>query len=529
MDYYGYKVNPSFVDADKGIIKWVITGNGEYFIGKKGGKTFFVKRNIHVRYPDSSLPKSAYDLYKADADKLEGKQKKLKKLMGSLSWDKSHIVVEEDNFWDSDKKFVTVTACVPDALPDDYDFSVLSTDEYIGLALDFAKRLDLLHSRGVIHGDLKEKNVLVKENAGGYETYLIDFDTSYAADSIPGWESIGGTDGYQSPEVMLYGSDEGAAEPSTITYATDIFTTALIMHRWWTGLFPETDPEAHGKIGAAVYFDKSVEIDKKFDVKIGPACGATLMSLINWMLAKDPQKRPTAKQVISVLSDEIAIPDEFHKGKDDKPFDTSLWSIHVLAISLLSVDELKALGVKSFKRINGGKGYIGLKYKVVLNDGTEKSMSADDLVDAGYAKRLDAEIEEPWPEHEIEFEPADVISSKGYARIRKALQAYNKRYIITMQSGLEFDKGYAWLLSEGLAHAKKLDAAVDVDLDTPWPEHGTQYVVENMARLHIIGISRVDIAGEHRYKLVYDVMIDGKQKINDRVPVNNMKLMGLIK
>ena len=106
MRYHGeYEVDPSFINKD-GRIKWRLTGNGEYILGRKGGKTFFIKRNIHVRKPAGGEPKLVREKYKAEADALEKKQNRLKKLMAGLSWDKDFVVVEEENFWDDEKMFV---------------------------------------------------------------------------------------------------------------------------------------------------------------------------------------------------------------------------------------------------------------------------------------------------------------------------------------------------------------------------------------------------------------------------------------
>lgn len=525
MKYHGeYDVLPAFVDGKT--IKWQLTGNGEYVLGTKGATTYFIKRNIHVRYPTRDLTPAVYKAYKATADALADKQAALSARMKGLTWSRDRIVVEEANFWDSENKFTTVTACVPDPLPADFKLSSLPRDQIIALARDLAERLHLLHSRGVIHGDLKEKNVLVKAVAGGaYQTYLIDFDSSYTVDGIPAWDSIGGTDGYQSPEVMLYASDEGASEPNTITPATDIFTWGIVLHRWWCEAFPTVDLE-RGSVGAAVFLEKTVTIDKKFDVQIGPKCGATLMSLINWAFAKDPAKRPTAEQLVQVLSDALEIPEEFHKGSDVKPFDKEPWPAHALAIEIYTMATLKKKGVKSFKRVNVGWGSMGQKYRVTLADGTERTLSPDEVVEAGYARRLAAEIDEPWPEHFIEFEAPSVISEKGYVKIKRAKLFFRNRYLITMTGGREFDKGEEWLVSEGLAHPKKLAEKVT---GTPWPEHGTAYVPENMMLLGIKQIARVEIGGEHRYKIIYNVMIDGKPKVNEGISANNMKLMGLIK
>ena len=524
MKYCDFELLPEYVVNGK--IHWNVSGNGEICMGTKNGRTFIIKRNLHIRYPSKDLPKAVYEAYLAPALLLQKKQEKLRKLMKGLDYTKDGIVVEEENFWDTECMFTTVTAFIPDCLPGDYDFTRISQTEFIELAKNLMQRLEILHSRKVIHGDLKEKNVLVKKNsAGKYETYLIDFDTSYPTDEIPEFDLIGGTNGYQSPENLAYGTGSDEFTSDIITPATDVFTAAIVMHKWWTGAFPSIDLEK-GCVGVAVYLEDKVDINSKFNVKIGPKCGATLISLINWMFAKEGSDRPTATQAIAVLNDEIPVPEKYHKGSDEKMFDVSLWDIHSLLISILSEEELRKLGVTAFKRVNEGKGNAGLKYKVVGADGAEKTLDVDGLVAEGYAKKKDAEIEAPWSEHEIEFEPADVIAAKGYIRIRKANQLYSKRYNITLKSGIEIDKSREWLISEGLAH---LIVRSDVVTDTPWPEHGTEYNLENMAHFKIISISRVEIGGEHRYKLVYDIMVDGAPKVNDKVSGNNMKLMGLIK
>ncbi len=369
-----------------------------------------------------------------------------------------------------------------------------------------------------------EKNILVaKGGADTYYTYLIDFDTAFTHDTRPELGHACGTERYQSPELLAFCAE--IVDSDVLTYATDIFTMAIVMHRWWTGEFPKCDDEKL-QTGEAVYMDKPLNLSKKFDLRIGANCGATLISLLNWMLQKDTKKRPSANEVYAVLNDEIPVPDEYQIGSDVRPFDENPWGIHVLAIEILSPGELKALGVKSFSKVKVGAGHAAYRYKVVTDDGEEKVLDMDELVCAGYARRRPALIEEPWPEHDIEFLSPEEISEKGYARIAPVELFFRKRYLITMTSGLEIDKSCDWLILEGLARPKPVGP---VDVDTPWPEHGTQYVAENMKRLKIKSITRSEIGGEHRYKLVYDIVVDGVQKVNDRVAANNMKLMGLIK
>ena len=521
MKYHGiYEVDPAFIEGSA--IKWRMTGNGEFILATKGGKKYFVKRNMHARYPLRTLPKAVFDQRKAEADALQKKQEKLRTLMKGLTLS-DHIVAEEDNFWDSEQMFTTITACIPEALDDKFDYTKLSLEEFLKLAILSMEALAKLHAHGVIHGDLKGKNILVTRVKGAYVPYLIDFDSSYPAAAIPEWDSIGGSEGYQSPEVLLYGSDEGASSKDTITPATDIFSMGVVFHKWWAGKFPSIDLE-RGSVGLAVYADKAVTIDKKFNVKIGKNCGATLQSLINWTFAKDPASRPTAKQVVDVLSDKLEVPEEFHKGSDDKPFDTELWDTHKLVAELLPSAELRK-SLKSLKRINESTGSAGLKYRVVTTSGKEKVLTVTELCEAGYATAKGAMVDDTWPEHCIEFVSPEEITRKGYAKIRKVTIAFRKRYLITMASGREIDKGYEWLISEGLARPK----LAEVEADTPWPEHGTTYSVENMSRMGVKSISRVEVGGEHRYRVVYNQIIDGKNKVNENVPANNLKLMGFIK
>lgn len=521
MKYHGvYEVDSSFVEGSS--IKWRPTGNGEYVIATKGGKTYFVKRNIHARYPMRSLPKDVYELRKAEADALQKKQEKLRSLMKGLGL-ADRIVVEDENFWDSDQMFTTVTVCIPDVVGDKFDYTRLSLDEFLKLTRETAEALAKLHAHGVIHGDIKGKNILVTQNRGVLTPYLIDFDSSYPANAIPDFESIGGSEGYQSPEVSYYAASGDEEASKTITPATDIFSLGVVFHKWWVGAFPSIDLE-RGTVAEAVYVDKEVTIHKKFNVRIGKNCGATLQSLINWMFAKDPANRPTAKQLVDVLSDKLEVPEAYHKGNDEKPLDTDLWDSHKVVAELISAEELKEK-LKSLKRVNEGTGSAGLKYRVVTKEGKEKVLTIAQLCEAGYALSKGAIVEEPWAEHGIEFVSPEEIAKKGYAKIKKVTLAFRKRYLITLTSGREIDKGYEWLVTEGLARVK----LAEVEADTPWPEHGKEYGFENMARMGVKSISRMEVGGEHRYKIVYNKIVDGKNKVNENVPANNLKLMGFIK
>lgn len=520
MKYKDFEVRPEFIKD--GHIRWVVTGNGLYILGEKGGRCWFIKRDMHLRRPVREMPKAVYEAQKPVADHREKKQRALRGLMKGLDRERDGIVAETENFWDDENMFVTVTPYIEGPFAAADALCGLGRTQFVALALATAAALDKLHACGVIHGDLKEKNIIVTRAGGVLKPYLIDFDSAYPADAVPEWHSIGGTDGYRSPEALYYAAKEGKVPPDEITAATDIFSLGVVYHRWWTGAFPGIDLE-RGELGTAVFLGKAHTVDKKFDVALGDKCGATLYSLLEWMFAKDPAARPTAGQVVQVLSDELEVPEAYRKGSDVKAIVPELWEAHAAVAELLGEDELRAKGVRAFRRVNEGSGSDGLVYRVTAAKGAEKKYTVSELCEAGLARRKSAAFCVPWEEHDIELEPSDVFFAKGYAGIARAEVNYRKLYLLTTLGGRTIDKGLGWLVGTGLAHYKRRDVAAD----TPWPEDGAAYEREELARSGVKSVARVEVGGLHRYKIVFAER--GGDKTVDGVPGKNMKLMGFIK
>ena len=524
MRYHSeYEVSPSFVLGKA--IKWKPTGNGEFITAKKKGKLYFIKRNMHVRFPSADLPEAVREVYKKDADAMMAKQKKLRSLMKGLSADGDLIVVEEEHFFDSDNKFVTVSSFIEGALPEDYNYGSIGERSFLGLATRATKALLALHDRGIIHGDLKEKNFVVTRDGAEYYPRLIDFDASYPARELPTPDDISGSAGYLSPEVIRYSEREEPEAARDISFASDIFSLAIVFHRWFTGAFPAVD-KAKCSVGDAVLDGNTVIIDSSLDRIIGESKGATYISLLNWMLAASVLDRPSAEEGLAVLEDKQGVPVAYHKGKDLLPVDKEVWDIHKGVCEIVSDEELAELGVIGLKKINENIGGTGLKYLVAFEGDKEQRLSVDELCERGIATRKSAELDAPWECHGIEFLPGVEISKKGYQKIRSATIGYRKRYLVTYNSGREIERSAEWLIEEGLAKQKPTEAP---ELDTPWPEHGKRYDEKNMAALGVRKITRADFGGEHRYRIEYSETVDGAPKVNERVSINNMRLMGFIR
>lgn len=522
MKYHGeYEVVAEFVEGDS--IRWRLTGNGEYILGKKGRKTYFIKRNMHVRRPVRELPARVYERYKTEADALEQKQDALRARMRRLDLRRDRVVAEEENFWDADNMFVTVTPFVEAQHELSFRPSGCPDEAYVGLAARAARSLAALHECGVIHADLKEKNILVSFEREKYLPWLIDFDSSFPADAVPAWDAIGGTEGYQSPEVLKYGSDEGAASATEITPAADVFSLAVVFHRWRTGAFPHAVGEERVSAGSALLSGKPVAIGREFDaIMVGN--GQPMRALLQWMTERDPSARATAEQAAQVLEGRLSVPERYC-ARAFSGGDEGLWEAHCTLAELYKPATLKKKGVSAIGRVLDGAGEEGKKYAISYTDGSKKTVTLDELCSAGYAKRLKTCIDAPWEEHRIEFAPDEVFSAKGYCRLERVEAGFRKRYLLISRNGTQFDRSCEWLIGEGLARPR----SVVIDADTPWPEHGTAYEAAAMERFGVTKIARMETCGEHRYRLVYREMKDGKNKVNENVPEKNMKLMGFIK
>ena len=530
-----YEIDPSFVDGD--VIKWGTTGNGSFAFGEYKGQRYFIKRyTMGPRIPAKSIPEPVYSEMMNTAKWLEDKQAEMRKRMKGLTVDKDHIVVEEENFWDDDNLFVTVTRMIPGE-NQGFDYTTLDQTTFQALCADMMELLVKIHAAGVTHGDLKEKNVLIRDDGGLLIPYLIDFDSSYPSDYGTRTRSDGKpmlaypvvySEGYQSPEIAIYNfEDEGVGDATAITEKTDIFTMALIFHHLWTGDFPAVVGD-DCPVGEAVYLDEEIRISPKFDVVMGPTFENKLSGLLKWMLQKDPTLRPTAAQVKDALLDKLDVSDYFDTGDGAAKYDLEPHSIHKAALEIATKDEFKALNVKAFQKVTVGGQY---KYLVKMKDGSEEILTLDQVIAKGFGKAKASSLCTMWPEDDAKYEfvGLDVIEAAGVLSIEAKAAGFKKFYFVALRAGGGYTTSAKGLVDRGLAQAKIIAApASEMPAgDTPWPEHGSAYDQEVMAKRNIVLIEKVVEEGMHVYKLTA-ALPDGTRR-ETVVKEGYMRIMRLIK
>ena len=161
-----------------------------------------------------------------------------------------------------------------------------SLDEVLHWSTQLAHALAVAHDHGLIHGDIKPENVMVRDD--GY-IKLLDF--GLALDAQPRetrGSQLAGTLRYLAPERCL-------GQPPT--QAGDVFAFGVILYELTTGRYPYESENTLALLQAIT--EKEVPRPATFR----PDLPAALDHLISAMLARSAEARPTARQVADRLTE----------------------------------------------------------------------------------------------------------------------------------------------------------------------------------------------------------------------------------
>jgi serine/threonine-protein kinase len=152
------------------------------------------------------------------------------------------------------------------------------------VARGIAEALAAAHAAGVVHGDLKPANVMVRPDES---VVLLDFGA--AASPVPGGNGCGGiagTPAYLAPEQI----DGAAASP-----ASDVFALGVIVHEALAGARPFVGEGVQQLLFQIAYAQPP-------DLReVAPHVPAAVCAASAACLSKDPAARPSAAQLVGLL------------------------------------------------------------------------------------------------------------------------------------------------------------------------------------------------------------------------------------
>ncbi len=271
--------------------------NGVWYKAESCGETFFLKKFKQPKYPMEGINNEVYFTKKRECDEWLKSKRKLIDALNELGNGTGNIISPRHVFREN-KCFYQATYWI-DVQTDSLDqIKKYSFEDKIMLLKTYSAALKKVHSKNIIHGDLKPDNILIgKSSLGKPVAKLIDFDDSYFSEEAPPPELTTVTDAYQSPELAAY--KQGHTEyRSKLTCASDVFASGIIFHQFWCGDMPKYPGLSSGR-----FLYEAIAAAEEY--KLNSDIPEWLQNLISAMLLPFPEDRPTMEEVHKAVSNQF--------------------------------------------------------------------------------------------------------------------------------------------------------------------------------------------------------------------------------
>lgn len=284
----GYRILRDFTTAGGGLSKWTFA--------ERGGKQYFFKEFLAPTYPTDESPGSAkIKQQKRERCRIfEHHHSALKKAIDARCGTGGNLIYTVD-FFRSGTKYYKVTEKVDVSTLTVKNIATLPLEKKVLILKTVAHSLDILHGLGIVHGDLKPDNILIKQTAEGFYTAkLIDFDNSYFSGKPPAAsEEVVGDMVYYSPELGLYIQNSGTVSAANLQTKSDVFALGLIYCQYLTGSLPAFNRKYQ-------YACEAVLNGEKLAASVS-GVPPSLANLLVEMMSVEPEKRPHVKEIFSRL------------------------------------------------------------------------------------------------------------------------------------------------------------------------------------------------------------------------------------
>lgn len=182
-------------------------------------------------------------------------------------------------------------------------------DQLRTVLVSLCRALAFLHSRGLLHRDIKPDNVLGRFNLKGEFTTLKLVDFGLAGQHEMLFEDAGGTLDYMAPEVIQTGQS---------SVASDLYALGMLMYRIAVGRLPFDGDDAVAKAQIRTKQEAPHPLRFRPDLPIG------LADVIAALVQINPEDRPrSARHVIAMLNERDGFTHDYETAETRKAYISS--------------------------------------------------------------------------------------------------------------------------------------------------------------------------------------------------------------
>lgn len=276
-----YELLAPFQNKDAGFSRWTYAN--------RKGKVYFLKEFLDPVYPtNESISLNTRKRMILDCEEFEKKQKRLYQAVNDSSAGNKVRIFE---FFRYDNHYYIATDRIVATKIPLQAMSAVPYENRILLCKTIAYEMMKLHQVHVVHADIKNTNVIIKQTTGGKLVgKIIDFDASFFEDDPPKYEDdLGGDQVYLAPEACQF----ICGDYVELTCKIDVFALGLLFHQYLTGKLPEFDTSEYDYAFEAVLDGQQLGIDAELPLQ--------LQLMIKGMLECNPEKRLSMEKVYAIF------------------------------------------------------------------------------------------------------------------------------------------------------------------------------------------------------------------------------------
>lgn len=290
----GYELSAPFQNQNAGFSRWTFA--------VKESKEFFLKEFLDPVYPnDDVLSEHLKKRKVADCTLYEEKKKRLYEAIDRAEC--GNLIRIQEFFRNKSHYYIATEKIAGKSLSVE-EIAGRAQKNCLLLCLGLAYSLKKLHEENVVHADIKETNVLVRESVTGQMVAkVIDFDCAFFEYEPPSEDELGGDQVYLSPEACMFLCEE----PVELTCKMDVFALGILFHQYLTGELPGFDGEEYDYVHEAVLDGQQIKISEQLPPQ--------LREIISQMLECEPVNRISMEEVFEKLAVIIFGEDESLKKK----------------------------------------------------------------------------------------------------------------------------------------------------------------------------------------------------------------------